>query len=245
MARVRARDPPVGDDLRADAPPRTGADYRNRIWTVAGEVPVRRAPVARDGGRGGARRAASRRRPTCSRPAPACSRSTCAATATGGRASMLQEPATFGAEVEPHHVMAAAGLVPADAHRELRPQTVSTGLADADRARAQRGARSRVPRRTSPWSRRCSPSCERREPLPRLVRRRGRRAGADVHAAASRAGRTRPPARRPGRCAPICTRTAAASRVEISQGVEMRPPEHARRRDRRRPRARQRRGRGR
>jgi trans-2,3-dihydro-3-hydroxyanthranilate isomerase len=44
------------------------------------------------------------------------------------RASMLQNPATFGAEVDPHHVMAAAGLVSADAHREHRPQTVSTGL---------------------------------------------------------------------------------------------------------------------
>ena len=42
---------------------------------------------------------------------------------------MLQQPATFGAEVAPHHVMAAAGLVPADAHPELWPQTVSTGLA--------------------------------------------------------------------------------------------------------------------
>ena len=46
---------------------------------------------------------------TCSRPAPACSRSTCGATATRWHASMLQEPATFGAEVEPHHVMAAVG----------------------------------------------------------------------------------------------------------------------------------------
>ena len=38
-ARVRARDAPVGDDVRADARPSAGADYRNRIWMMQGELP--------------------------------------------------------------------------------------------------------------------------------------------------------------------------------------------------------------
>jgi trans-2,3-dihydro-3-hydroxyanthranilate isomerase len=43
-------------------------------------------------------------------------------------ASMLQEPPEFGPEVDAHHVAAAFGLVIGDAHRELPPQVVSTGL---------------------------------------------------------------------------------------------------------------------
>ena len=45
------------------------------------------------------------------------------------RASMLQEPAVFGAEVDPDWVLGALGLEPADAHPELPPQVVSTGVA--------------------------------------------------------------------------------------------------------------------
>jgi trans-2,3-dihydro-3-hydroxyanthranilate isomerase len=41
---------------------------------------------------------------------------------------MLQEPPVFGEEVNPSHVMAAVGLVTGDAHPELPPQVVSTGL---------------------------------------------------------------------------------------------------------------------
>ena len=34
----------------------------------------------------------------------------------------------FGEEVDPSHVMAAVGLLTGDAHRDLPPQVVSTGL---------------------------------------------------------------------------------------------------------------------
>ena len=44
-------------------------------------------------------------------------------------ASILQEPAQFGEEVDPVAILAAVGLVPEDAHPTLRPQLVSTGLA--------------------------------------------------------------------------------------------------------------------
>ena len=40
------------------------------------------------------------------------------------RASMLQEPVVFGAEVDPEWVLGALGLEPADAHPELPPQVV-------------------------------------------------------------------------------------------------------------------------
>ena len=42
---------------------------------------------------------------------------------------MLQEPAVFGDEIEPGRVFAALGLDVSDAHPELPPQVVSTGLA--------------------------------------------------------------------------------------------------------------------
>jgi len=104
-----------------------GADYRNRIWTVAGEVPFAGHPslgtaVAVAEAKGEAE--ASYVQQTIAGLQPVDVRRT----GDAWTASMLQEPATFGAEADPFHVMAAVGLLPIDAHRELRPQTVSTGL---------------------------------------------------------------------------------------------------------------------
>jgi trans-2,3-dihydro-3-hydroxyanthranilate isomerase len=45
------------------------------------------------------------------------------------RASMLQEPPSFGPQPDPATVMAAAGLTAADAHPDLPPQIVDTGQA--------------------------------------------------------------------------------------------------------------------
>jgi trans-2,3-dihydro-3-hydroxyanthranilate isomerase len=45
------------------------------------------------------------------------------------RASMLQEPATFGPEIEPARVLGALGLAVSDGVSELPPQVVGTGLA--------------------------------------------------------------------------------------------------------------------
>ena len=122
-----ARETRLSETTFVQSPGADGADYRNRIWTVAGEVPFAGHPslgtaVAIAEARGDS--AASYVQQTGVGLQPVEVR------CEDGRwnASMLQEPATFGAEVEPHHVMAAAGLLPADAHRELRPQTVSTGL---------------------------------------------------------------------------------------------------------------------
>jgi len=104
-----------------------GADYRNRIWTVGGEVPFAGHPslgtaVAVAEARGEKETSYVQQTGAGLQPIEV------KRSADRWRASMLQEPATFGTEVEPHHVMAASGLLPRDAHRELTPQTVSTGL---------------------------------------------------------------------------------------------------------------------
>jgi trans-2,3-dihydro-3-hydroxyanthranilate isomerase len=104
-----------------------GADYRNRIWTVAGEIPFAGHPslgtaVAVALARG--EREASYVQQTGAGLQPIDVR----VSETGAFASMLQGPATFGPEVDARHALAAVGLVPGDANRELPPQVVSTGL---------------------------------------------------------------------------------------------------------------------
>jgi trans-2,3-dihydro-3-hydroxyanthranilate isomerase len=103
------------------------ADYRNRIFTVAGEIPFAGHPslgtaVAVALARG--EREASYVQQTGAGLQPVDVRMEndhC-------WASMLQEPAEFGPEVDVHDVVAAIGLVIGEAHRELTPQVVSTGL---------------------------------------------------------------------------------------------------------------------
>jgi trans-2,3-dihydro-3-hydroxyanthranilate isomerase len=104
-----------------------GADYRNRIWTVAGEVPFAGHPslgtaVAVAEARGKSEALYVQQTGAGMQPIEA------RRSGDVWHASMLQDPATFGPEVDPHHVMAAVGLVPGDAHREHPPQTISTGL---------------------------------------------------------------------------------------------------------------------
>lgn len=104
-----------------------GADYRNRIWTIAGEVPFAGHPslgtaVAIAEARGAADVSYVQQTGAGLQPIDV--------RRDGERwsASMLQGPATFGLEVESEHVMAAVGLLPPDADRAHRPQTVSIGL---------------------------------------------------------------------------------------------------------------------
>jgi trans-2,3-dihydro-3-hydroxyanthranilate isomerase len=104
-----------------------GAHYRNRIFTVAGEIPFAGHPslgtaVAVANARG--EREANYVQQTGAGLQPVDVRME----NDHAWASMLQEPAEFGPEVEAHHVLAACGLVIGDAHRELPPQVVSTGL---------------------------------------------------------------------------------------------------------------------
>jgi trans-2,3-dihydro-3-hydroxyanthranilate isomerase len=104
------------------------ADYRNRIWTTFEEIPFAGHPslgtavaVAIERGED----EVEYRQQTHAGIQPV------RVSRDGDRAyaSVLQEPARFGDEVDPAAVMAAVGLRPEDAHPELVPQHVSTGLA--------------------------------------------------------------------------------------------------------------------
>jgi trans-2,3-dihydro-3-hydroxyanthranilate isomerase len=105
-----------------------GADYRNRIWTIVGELPFAGHPslgtavavaAARD------ERAAHYVQQTGAGLQPIDVELGSSGVA---RASMLQEPASFGTEVDPRRALAALGLDAADGHPELPPQVVSTGV---------------------------------------------------------------------------------------------------------------------
>lgn len=105
------------------------ADYRNRIFTTLREIPFAGHPslgtavaVARAAGRDEAsyvQRTHAGLQPVDVRRVDG----------EVWRATMLQEPATFGAEADAVEVLAAVGLEPADAHPELPVQSVSTGVA--------------------------------------------------------------------------------------------------------------------
>lgn len=104
-----------------------GADYRNRIWDPHEELPFAGHPslgtavaVARWRGL----EEASFVQETGAGLQPVEVRK-----GDGGwRASMLQNEAEFGPELERDAVMTAVGLRAEDAHRELPPQVVSTGM---------------------------------------------------------------------------------------------------------------------
>ena len=106
-----------------------GADYRNRIWTIVSELPFAGHPslgtaVAIAHAR------AEREAHYVQQTGAGLQTGDVELGASGvARASMLQEPAVFGDEIEPERVLGALGLDLADGHAELPPQVVSTGLA--------------------------------------------------------------------------------------------------------------------
>jgi trans-2,3-dihydro-3-hydroxyanthranilate isomerase len=104
-----------------------GADYRNRIFTTAREVPFAGHPslgtaVAVAVARGVDEARYVQQTGAGLQPVEVSHRD------GAWSASILQGPAVFGEEVNPSHVMAAIGLLTGDAHRDLPPQVVSTGL---------------------------------------------------------------------------------------------------------------------
>jgi trans-2,3-dihydro-3-hydroxyanthranilate isomerase len=126
-----------------------GADYRNRIWTPAEEMPFAGHPslgtavaVALERGE---ERVEYRQQTHAGIQPVRVERD-----GDRARASVLQEPATFGPQPDPAAVLAAAGVHAEDAHPSLPPQFVSTGLltlvvpvtdaAAVSRARADRPA---------------------------------------------------------------------------------------------------------
>jgi trans-2,3-dihydro-3-hydroxyanthranilate isomerase len=104
-----------------------GADYRNRIWTVAEEVPFAGHPSL------GTAVAVSLQRGEDDvvyhqQTLAGVQEVRVSRRGERARASVLQERAGTGPEVDPAAAMAAVGLRPDDAHPTLPPQRVSTGL---------------------------------------------------------------------------------------------------------------------
>jgi trans-2,3-dihydro-3-hydroxyanthranilate isomerase len=103
------------------------ADYRNRIWTPAEELPFAGHPSL------GTAVAVALERDVETveyRQQTHAGIQPIRVQRDGDRAyaSILQEPAQFGQEVDPGAMLAAVGLGPGDAHPSLTPQLVSTGL---------------------------------------------------------------------------------------------------------------------
>jgi trans-2,3-dihydro-3-hydroxyanthranilate isomerase len=104
-----------------------GADYRNRIWTVAEEVPFAGHPslgtAVAESLRRGEEDVVYHQQTLAGIQEVAVGRR-----GDRARASVVQERAETGPELDPAAVMAAVGLRPDDAHPSLAPQRVSTGL---------------------------------------------------------------------------------------------------------------------
>lgn len=105
-----------------------GADYRCRIWTTLGELAFAGHPslgtavaVALARGERAARYVQQTRAGLQPIEVEVLDERT-------ARASMLQEPATFGRELDPAEVLTAAGVDPALADPALPAQVVSTGV---------------------------------------------------------------------------------------------------------------------
>ncbi len=123
-----ARETKLSESSYVQATDTAGADYRNRIWMTGGEIPFAGHPSL--GVAAAVARARGEASVTYTQETGAGLQPIDVEVAGGlTHASMLQEPAAFGPELDPAEVLAAAGLPPADAHPELPCQPVSTGLA--------------------------------------------------------------------------------------------------------------------
>ncbi len=194
-----------------------GADYRNRIFSMAGELPFAGHPslgtaVAR-ARRHGVSGAAAYVQETGAGLQPI----EVVIDGDVARASMLQERAEFGPELDREPLLAAIGLTRDDADPTLAPQAVSTGLRHVMLPLASAEALARI----DPNSRAvdavlaahdayglyavsCTPEHATAE--ARLFR------------AAPRSGRTRPRGPRPGHCVRTCIDTRAARRSRSRRG---------------------------
>jgi trans-2,3-dihydro-3-hydroxyanthranilate isomerase len=106
------------------------ADYRNRIYTVAREIPFAGHPslgtaVAVARWRGLAQASFVQQTEAGLQPIEVSSRD------GSWRAEMILNEPEFGTEVDPGAALAAVGLEMADAHPDFPPQVVSTGLPTA------------------------------------------------------------------------------------------------------------------
>jgi trans-2,3-dihydro-3-hydroxyanthranilate isomerase len=125
-----ARELDLSETTFVQSPEAEGADYRNRIFTIEREIPFAGHPslgtavaVARWRGQ----EEASFVQQTGAGLQPLEVKQD----GEGWRAEMVQNAAEFGTELDVEAVMHAAGLNAAEAHQDLTPQVVSTGLPTA------------------------------------------------------------------------------------------------------------------
>jgi len=110
-----ARETRLSETTFVQAPTRDGADYRNRIWMMSGELPFAGHPslgtaVAVAHARGEHEARYVQETPAGLQPLEV------ELAGRHARASMLQEPAVFGVELDPAEALAPLGLQAADAH---------------------------------------------------------------------------------------------------------------------------------
>jgi trans-2,3-dihydro-3-hydroxyanthranilate isomerase len=125
-----ARELNLSETTFVQKPDAGGADYRNRIFTIEREIPFAGHPslgtaVAVAGWRG--LEEASLVQETVAGLQPIEVR----ADGDRWRAEMVQNAAEFGTELDSEAVMHAVGLSSAEAHQNLAPRVVSTGLPTA------------------------------------------------------------------------------------------------------------------
>jgi trans-2,3-dihydro-3-hydroxyanthranilate isomerase len=122
-----ARETRLSETTFVQAPTRDGADYRNRIWMMSGELPFAGHPSL---GTAVAVAYARREREARYVQETGAGLQPLEVELAGrhARASMLQEPAVFGAELDPAEALAPLGLQASDAHPDLPSQVVSTGV---------------------------------------------------------------------------------------------------------------------
>jgi trans-2,3-dihydro-3-hydroxyanthranilate isomerase len=123
-----ARETRLSETSFVQTPEAADADYRNRIWMPSGEIPFAGHPSLGVAAavallRGEARATYVQETQAGLQPVDVELDGRLA------RVSMLQEPATFGPELDPDDVLPTVGLEAADADPELPAQVVATGLA--------------------------------------------------------------------------------------------------------------------
>ncbi|MGI8730088.1 MAG: PhzF family phenazine biosynthesis protein [Solirubrobacteraceae bacterium] len=124
-----ARETRLSETTFVQAATEPGADYRNRIWTTSGEIrfaghPSLGTAVAVARARGDDHATYLQQTHAGEQPIEV------RMDGDAARASMLQEPPRFGAEPARADVMSAAGVSERDAHPDLPPQVVWTGMAN-------------------------------------------------------------------------------------------------------------------
>jgi trans-2,3-dihydro-3-hydroxyanthranilate isomerase len=124
-----ARETQLSETSFIQSPVAEGAMYRNRIWTIARELPMAGHPslgaaVAEARVRGERSARYVQQTPAGLQPVEVELRGD----GRTARAEMLQEPAEFHARPDPERIARVCGLRAADLHPELRPQWVATGV---------------------------------------------------------------------------------------------------------------------